>query len=131
MSAYPIPRLTPHNRRRAMAYFAVLVLLMLTSTLGMAFVFKATTEAKATLQYSNNMQAQYLAESAVAHALWRLLNEPAFPASEDIYYMHTLGEGRYGYKVRRHTTTTFATISAVGATGDTVVRQSNVVFIKP
>ncbi len=47
------------------------------------------------------------------------------------YYMHSLAGGRYGYKIRRHTDTTFATIATVGAVGENVVNQSYVLYIKP
>ena len=56
--------------------------------------------------------------------MWRLLNEQDFPANEDVYYMHSLEypegvvAGRYGYKVHRHSETTFATIATVGVTGE-------------
>jgi hypothetical protein len=52
-------------------------------------------------------------------------------AADNVYYMHSLAGGRYGYKVRRHTKTTFATIATVGAIGDHVVHQSYVLYVKP
>jgi hypothetical protein len=75
------------------------------------------------------MQAHYLAEAAANHALWRLLNEPDFTVASDKYYMHSLGAGRYGYKVRKPTPTTFATVATVGAMGDITTRQSYVQYI--
>jgi hypothetical protein len=53
-----------------------------------------------------------------------------FPAS-NVYAMHSLAGGRYGYKIRRHTDTTFATIATVGAIGESVVNQSYVLYVKP
>lgn len=50
-------------------------------------------------------------------------------AAQNIYNMHSLGEGRYGYKIRYHTDTTFATIAAVGAVGDHVTHQSYVLHL--
>ena len=50
---------------------------------------------------------------------------------ENVYHMHSLAGGRYGYKVRWHTDTTFATIATVGAMGDNVVNQSYVLYVKP
>jgi len=113
-----------------MAYVAILVLLVLMTTMGLAFLYKTGVEASATMGRSDNMATQYLAEAAANHAMWRLLNEPAFPAATDVYYMHDLGAGRYGYKVRRHTDTTFATVAAVGATAQNVVHQSYVIYVK-
>ena len=94
------------------AYVAVLVILMLVTTMGLAFLYKAGTEASATMSRGSNMQAHYLAEAAANHAMWRLLHEGGFPDQDDQYYMHSLGNGRYGYKVRAHTDTT-------GLDGDT------------
>ena len=77
------------------------------------------------------MEANYLARSAANHALWRLLNDPGFPASETVYYMHNLANGRYGYKVRKPSLTTFGTVATVGAIGDVVSKQSYVQYLKP
>ena len=44
--------------------------------------------------------------------------------------MHSLAGGRYGYKVRRHTDTTFATIATVGADGESVVEQGYVLHVR-
>jgi hypothetical protein len=118
-----------HLSQSGMAYVAILVLLAILSTLGFGFIFKVGTQTSATMTRSSGMQAHYLAESAATHAMWRLLNESDFPASEDTYYMHSLAGGRYGYKVRRHTDTTFATIATVGAVGDNVVHQSYVLYV--
>ena len=52
-------------------------------------------------------------------------------AASNIYYMHSLAGGRYGYKIRRHTETTFATIATVGAVGENVVHQSYVLHVLP
>ena len=49
----------------------------------------------------------------------------------NVYTMHSLAGGRYGYKIRSHTDTTFATIATVGAIGESVVNQSYVLYIKP
>jgi hypothetical protein len=49
------------------------------------------------------------------------------PMTSTDYTMHNLGTGRYGYKVREHTPTTFATVATVGSAGGSVVRQSYVV----
>ena len=113
------------------AYVAILFILIILSLLSLAFLQKVGTETSATMNRGKNMQAHYLAESAANHALWRLLNESTFPEAENIYYMHTLGQGRYGYKVHRHTDTTFATIATVGAIGESVVNQSYVLYVKP
>ena len=114
-----------------MAYVVVLLLVLLLTTLGLTFLNQVGTQRAATANRLPGMQAEYLAESAANHAMWRLLNEPAFPAAADKYYMHSLAGGRYGYKVRRHTDTTFATVATVGAMGESVVKQSYVLYVKP
>ena len=116
---------------KGMTLVVVLLLMAILTSLGMAFLHKAHTQTAATMTRGDGIQAQYLAESAANHAMWRLLNEPGFPAAEDTYYMHSLAGGRYGYKVRRHTATTFATIASVGAVGDNVVHQSHVLYVLP
>ena len=40
-------------------------------------------------------------------------------------------DGRYGYKVRKPTKTTFATIAAIGVMGENVVEQGYVPYILP
>lgn len=125
--AGPVSR--PAGSESGIAYVATLFLLVILVTLGMVFVLKSATETAATMTRGANMQAHYLAESAANHALWRILNEPAWMPDPDTYYMHSLGEGRYGYKVRLHTNNTFATIAAIGAVGGNVVAQSYVVYV--
>ena len=120
-----------HQNESGIGYVMILLILVLLSSLSLAFLHKVGTGLSATMNRGKTMQAHYLAESAANHALWRLLNEPGFPASESTYYMHTLGQGRYGYKVRRHTNTTFATIATVGAVGESVVNQGYVLYVKP
>jgi len=114
-----------------MAYVVILFVIVIMTTLGLSFALKAGTEAATTMHNGSDMQAQYLAESAAHHALWRLLNDSSFNPNNNQYYMHSLAGGRYGYKVRKHTATTFATIATVGAIGDSMVQQSYVVYIKP
>ncbi|MFH1491478.1 MAG: hypothetical protein ABII06_21425 [Pseudomonadota bacterium] len=77
------------------------------------------------------MQAHYLAESAANHALWRLLNDPGLSASDTVYTMHSLGNGRYGYKVRKPTLTKFGTVATVGGVSNAVTNQSYVQYLKP
>jgi hypothetical protein len=55
----------------------------------------------------------------------------AISAAGNLYYMHSFASGRYGYKIRYHTDTTFATIATVGAMGDNVVHQSYVLYVIP
>jgi hypothetical protein len=119
------------SSQSGMAYMAILVLLAILSTLAFSFLFKTGTQTQATQTRGQSMQAHYLAESAANHALWGLLNQPGFAPASDVYYMHSLGNGRYGYKVRKPTETTFATVATVGAVGDNVVNQSYVQYIIP
>lgn len=114
-----------------MAYVFILVLLMFLTVLGLAFAYRASVEASVVLARGQNLSAHYLAEAAANHAMWRLLNQPGFPADTDVYYMHDLGDGRYGYKVRRHTDNTFATVAVVGAVGEAVARQAYVLYVQP
>jgi len=115
--------------RAGMAYVAVLILTLLMTTLGLAFLYRAATEASVTTQRMQNMQAQYLAEAAVNHALWRLINDSALPDQPDVYHMHTFGAGRYGYRIRKNTSTTFAAVATVGIVGANVIRQSYVICL--
>jgi len=117
------------DRSSGFAYVAVLIILFMLTALGMAFILRAGLIASAVSHSKESNQAQYLAESAVNHAMWRLTNEDTFPLDETKYYMHSMGAGRYGYKVRRHTENQFATIAGVGAVGDTVFNQSHVLYI--
>jgi hypothetical protein len=112
-----------------MALAVIIFLLAIISAVGMAFLYRVGALTAASTGHGSGMQAEYLAESAANHALWRLLNEPGFPAKEDVYYMHSLGPGRYGYKVRRPTATTFAAVATVGGVTDQTVHQSYVPYI--
>ena len=57
------------------AYLTILFLLVFLSALGLAFLHRAHTEVKLTEMRGQGMQAQYLAEAAANHAMWRLLYE--------------------------------------------------------
>lgn len=129
-TTYSVPR-GARSVREGFAYVAILVLLVIVFTLGMGFIVRVGAETNATVTRSHTMQAHYLAESAANHALWRLLNEPTFPDDETKYYMYSFADGRYGFKVRRHTNTTFATVAALGAINDSIIRQSYVVYVLP
>jgi hypothetical protein len=110
---------------------AILVLLAILSTMGLAFIYKVGLMSSVTLNRRTSMQAHYLAESAANHALWCMLNDPEFAPEFNKYYMHSLGDRRYGYKVRMPTETTFATVATVGAMGDIATQQSYVQYIIP
>lgn len=109
----------------------VLFVVAIMSALSLAFLQKVSIGTAATVTRSSAIQAHYLARAAANHALWRLLNDPGFPASESVYYMHDLGNGRYGYKVRQPTLTKFGTVATVGGAGTTVTKQSYVQYLKP
>ncbi|MBI2432723.1 MAG: hypothetical protein HYV26_07630 [Candidatus Hydrogenedentes bacterium] len=118
-----------------MAYVAILLLLIIVLALGFTFLLKASTEASATLSHIEGIQAEYLAEAAANKAVWRLLYDPTIPTyadavTADTYEMSNLSAGRYGYNFRPHTTTTFATVRAVGVAGDAVVREGWVLNLK-
>ena len=121
---------TENGNEAGLALIWVLMVLAVTSALSLAFLQKVSIGISTTGTRLNSIQAQYLAEAAANHAMWRLLNQDTFPAASNVYYMHSLGSGRYGYKVRRHTNTTFATVAVVGGVGDAVVHQSYVIYVK-
>ena len=119
------------SSEEGLAYVAMLLLLVISFMLAFTFLLRVGAEVAATTSRGSSMQVHYLAESAANHAKWRLLNDPTFPDDDETYYMHSFAGGRYGYKVRRHTDTTFATIATVGVLGDDVVQQSYVLYVKP
>lgn len=114
------------DRRSGFTYVAVLVLLVILMTIGLTFVSRSGILASATLGRRDRLQAEYLAESALNHAVWAIQNDANSIENDTTYYMHSLGRGRYGYKVRVSTPTTFATVATVGVFGDHVARQSYV-----
>jgi hypothetical protein len=111
-------------RQAGSSYVAVLILVSILSASALTFVTQTGTQVSAGSNRTEDAQAAYLAEAGVNHAMWRLFHEPGFPPNETVYSMHSLGAGRYGYKVRAPTPTTFATIATVGVVGESVVRQS-------
>jgi len=113
------------------AFVWVMFLIGTMSALALAFHQKLSLGTAATGSRGRAMQAHYLARSAANHAMWRLLNEPGFPASESVYYMHDFDGDRYGYKVKKPTMTTFGTVATVGAVGSEVAKQSYVHYLKP
>jgi len=119
----------PLSSRAGVAFAAILIMVLLLWVLGMGFYLSLQTRLVTTTSRDQALQAEYLAESAAHHAMWRLINESNFPPSETKYYMHDLAGGRYGYRTRRHTETTFAAVSTVGAIGNQVVHQSYVLNI--
>ena len=82
------------SNQEGMALAIVVLLLAVLSAAAFAFIFKVGAKATAANSRGTYLQARYLAESAANRALWRLLNEPGFPEDEDVYYMHSLGQGR-------------------------------------
>jgi Tfp pilus assembly protein PilX len=117
--------------RSGMAYVGILIMLLVLTSLSFAFINHVSIQRVVMGNQVPGMQAEYLAESAANHAMWLLLNDETFPASANNYYMHDMAGGRYGYKVRRHTETTFATIATVGATANNVVQHSYVLYVTP
>jgi len=112
------------SRQAGSSYVVVLVVVAVLSTFALTFVTQTGVRVSAGADRTESAQAAYLAEAAVHHAMWRLLHEPGFPADETVYSMHSLGTGRYGYRVRAPTPTTLATISTVGVMGGAIVRQA-------
>ncbi|MBW1824561.1 MAG: hypothetical protein JRI87_08340, partial [Deltaproteobacteria bacterium] len=119
------------RREAGITYVAILIYLTIMTCLGLAFIHKVGIEAEVVMNKGKGNQAHYFARSAASHAVWGILNEPGFAPDPNIYYMHSLGDGRYGYKVRRPTETTFATVATVGVMGENVVNQGYVPYIIP
>jgi len=112
-----------------MAYVAILFLLILVLTMSLTFLLQAGTEATATLARQEGLQAEYLAEAAAHHAVWRLVHDPDLPSfdeaeAQDSYQMYSLGDGRYGYNLRPPTADRLATIRTVGLAGNSLTRQA-------
>ncbi len=119
------------RKETGFAFVWILFLCVVTSALSLAFLQKVSIGTSAAVTRGSAMQAHYLARAAANHALWRLLNDPGFPQSETVYYMHDLGNGRYGYKVRKPTLTKFGTVATVGGVSNAVTNQSYVQYLKP
>lgn len=117
--------------RAGFAYAAVLILVTIIMVMALTFISRVGVEAAAAMSSRKTTQADYLARAAANHAMYLLLNDLNFPVNEDRYYMHDLGPGRYGYMVRRHTSTTFAAVACMGIVGDTVIKRSYVLYVKP
>ncbi len=112
-------------------YVALLLFIVLIATLALTFINRVGLASAAKMSHRQTIQAEYLSRAAANHALFLLLNDPRFPTTEVKYYMHEASTGRYGYKVRRHTETQYATIATIGVMGDVIVKQSYVVCVKP
>ena len=123
--------LSPGEKEKGMTFIWILFLLVILTVLSLAFIRRISIGTSAVASIGSAMQADYLARAAVNHALWLQLNDPAFSPSGDIYYMHDLGRGRYGYKVRPPTMNRFGSVAAVGAVDNVVKRQSYVQYLKP
>ncbi|MFC1824065.1 hypothetical protein ACFL9T_15250 [Thermodesulfobacteriota bacterium] len=119
------------RNKEGFAFVLILGIIAITTALSLSFLQKAGIGTSATATRFSAMQAHYLARSATNHALWRLLNDPNFSTSGTSYYMHDLGAGRYGHKVRKPTLTKFGTVATVGGVSNAVTRQSYVQYLKP
>ncbi len=125
------PTIHSLGKESGMAFIWILLLLVIISTLSLSFLQKVVIGTSAAVSRESAMKAQYLARSAANHALWRLLNDPAFSPTGTDYDMHDFGDGRYGYKVRKPTLTQFGTVATVSAVENTVTKQSYVQYLKP
>ena len=117
--------------RAGFTYVALLLFLAIATASALAFVSQVGLAAAAKTSHRQALQAEYLARAAANHALYLLLSDPSFPKTETDYYLHDGVTGRYGYRVRRHTDTTFATIATIGIVEDLTVRHSYVVYVRP
>jgi photosystem II stability/assembly factor-like uncharacterized protein/Tfp pilus assembly protein PilX len=118
-----------NNEEHGIAYVVLLIYLTIMTCLGLSFIHKVGLETKIVMNKTISSQAQYLARSAASHAMWGILNVPGFAPDGTVYYMHSLANGRYGYKIRKPTETTFATVATVGVIGENVVKQGYVPYI--
>lgn len=89
----------------------------------LALIFRSTDA------YGDRTAMTYNGDPAAAPVLNVQWSSNGLPRTA--YRMHAFGGGNYGYKVRRHTATTFGTVATVGAVGDSVVQQSYVLYVKP
>ena len=117
--------------REGMIYVALLVLVLVLSVLGFAFVCRTETARSSLAADGNETRARYLADSAANHAMWRVLNQSDFPEGKDERCTHMIGSGRYAYRVVRGAAGAPAVIHAEGAAGDSVVRQSYAFHMLP
>jgi hypothetical protein len=75
MNAQPPIQSAPTQRTAGMAYLGVLLMVLLLTLTGLTFIATVRISSMATAGRLDAIQADYLAESAANHALWRLLNE--------------------------------------------------------
>ncbi len=120
-----------HRSRAGFSYVVVLILVAVLSSVALSFINRVGVTSSSTNEHWEQIQAEYLARGAANHAMWGLLHHGTFPPSESVYYVRDLGDGRYAYKTRRHTTTTFATVATMGIVGESVAHASYVIFIPP
>lgn len=125
----PHPLRRSRNNCSGFSYVAILVMTMILSVLALAFISRSGILSSATLGRRDRIQAEYLAEAGIQHGLWAIRNDAGSIKNDSTYYMHSLAGGRYGYKVRLPTSTTFATVTALGRYGDQVARASYVAFM--
>jgi len=131
MDNFRFPRPAGRDRRSGFSYVAVLVLVAILSSVALSFINRVGITASSTAGHWEQVQAEYYARAAANHAMWMLLNNGSFPQNESKYFIRAFEEGRYAYKVRRHTDRTFATVSTMGIVGETVARASYVIYLKP
>jgi len=124
-------KLRDARREAGIAYVVLLIYLTIMTCLGLSFIQKVGLETKIVMNKTISSQAHYLAESAASHAMWGMLNVPGFASDGNMYYMHDFAGGRYGYKVRKPTLTTFATVATIGVLEESVVEQGYVPYILP
>ncbi len=74
-------RVDRRRHKSGLVLFWVLFFVLAASVLAIAFVRRSGTSRTAVAARESGMQAQYLAESAANHALWRLVGEAGFPAA--------------------------------------------------
>ena len=109
---------------RGVSYVMVLFTIAVLGTMSLSFILMTGLQRDVASNYADRAQAHYLARAGVNVGTWRMLSEPGFPDSEEVYYMHSLGGGEFGYKVERPTATTFATVETVGTFHESEVRRS-------
>ena len=75
MNAQPPTQSARIQHTTGMAYLGVLLMVLLLTLTGLTFIATVRISSMATAGRLDAIQADYLAESAANHALWRLLNE--------------------------------------------------------
>ncbi len=77
-----------YRSESGIGYVMILLILVLLSSMSLAFLQKVGIEISAIMNRGKDMKAYYLAETAANHAMWRLMNAGTSSISIDIRVSH-------------------------------------------